>query len=124
MAAVIIAQYLDFSEVTALKKELDSAQLEYAVQRHGLPIFLGAAYATYRISVKKELAEQARSIAVAFIDNLKKNRADFEAKLLVQCPVCDATDIYVLPKKWPWQKFYYFGVVVHRCKQCNSEWYT
>ena len=124
MSVVIIAQYLDFAEVTALKKALETAELEFFVRRHGLPIFLGAVHATYRVYVQQELANKAQRIATEFMDDLKKNRAAFEAKLLVECPVCNATDIYVQPKKSLWQKLYYMGVTVRRCKECESEWYT
>jgi len=124
MSAVIIAQYLDFSEVSGLKKALEAAEVDYVVRRHGLPIFLGSAHATYRVYVKQELAEKAQFVATEFMDDLKKNRAEFEAKLLVRCPVCDSTNIYVQPRKSPWQKLYYIGVTVRRCKDCDSEWYT
>ena len=124
MSAVIIAHYLDFSETSALKKALDTAEVEYFVRRHGLPIFLGTVHATYRVYVKPDVAEKAQRIATEFLSDLKKNRAEFEAKLLVACPVCNSTNIYVQPKKSLWQKLYYMGVTVRRCKECDSEWYT
>lgn len=123
-STTIIAQFLDKGEVAALKKELDEAGINCIVKRHGLPLFLGNRYATYRVYVDAAHAAKGGAIAKTFMDNLQQNRKEFEALLLRQCPVCESPDICVKNKASLYDKIYYMGVTVRQCKECASEWYT
>jgi hypothetical protein len=123
MSSIMVAEYLDEEESSALKAKLESTCKNVMVKRHGLPRFFGLDI-NYRVFVDRTDADRALPIVAGFREECAKNRAHAVNLLQTQCPNCTSTGIRQKEKVSILDRIRYTGVTVWECKGCGGKWYT
>ena len=123
MSSIMVAEYLNEEESSALRKLLEPVCADVLVKRHGLPRMFGLDI-NYRVFVNGKDGEKARGITARFQDECAKKREKAKKLLQTQCPTCTSTGIRQMEKVSILDKIRYAGVTVWECKGCGGRWFT
>ena len=123
MSSIMVAEYLNEEESSALGKLLEPACNTVMVKRHGLPRMFGLDI-NYRVFVDRKDAEKALPLAAEFQKDCAVKREKSKKLLRTQCPACTSTGIRQKEKVSILDKIRYAGVTVWECKGCGGRWFT
>lgn len=109
---ISVGTNLTEDEVNSIKSVLTSMNIAYSVNGHGAASRYRSYY--YEIKVRKDDFAKAKTVVE------KRQQKTFAESQ--QCPKCRYTEYEKLPKNGIWEKVYYYGTTLVRCKKCKTKY--